>query len=458
MFLTNGPGGGGQENGQNGQLYANGRIQNGGGNQQYTGQSNPGDGGGRNSSSGCFNCGKMGHIAHDCWSARRDRGCAPQQGDPELDEMKEHFRQMRRERQEMEEKRRKEEERKAKEEEEVRSNQDFARKAKKFKLQLRTELIEEWRRRTAEATKAMEKIRTPRKIKVLIRGVKSKRKGKQQKRRRKKGRETSDEDTEEESDTDEESTDSTTSKSDSEPRQARRKARTGRQNKCPTSKRASTKGKGRIGDTPPKVHELGECSRQRKSGQTEGSMQEVAEEADEPMTPLTGGFKGLSAGCSQKGQIDYCIFAHKICSAKKAHALRKICEKKCFKYTKKPEVVEMFARQQVQLAYNSFEDQTEIGRSAGKTKASGSPREVFTKDRSTSVKHTTRAIPGPEGYYCGIRKWPGTDGRMEETETEIGDSTMEIGGENTLLQHAKLKLQQGGEIVLKKIVKAKATT
>ncbi|GBG63660.1 hypothetical protein CBR_g38972 [Chara braunii] len=239
----------------------------------------------------------------------------------------------------MEEKRRKEEEHKAKEEEEVRRNQDFARKAEEFKLQLRTELMEEWRRTTAEATMAMEKTRKPRKIKVPIRVVKSKRKGKQQKRRRKKGRETSDEDTEEESDTNEESTDSTTSESDSEPRQARRKARTGRQKKRPTSRRASTKGKGGLGIPHPEFMNLasarGNGSRDRRRG---------------------------------------------------------ACRR--------------------------------------------------------DLKVTTVEFASGQEWMEGWRR----------LRRRFGDSTMEIGEENTLLRHAKLKLQQGGEVVLKKIVKAKTTT
>ncbi|GBG76621.1 hypothetical protein CBR_g22837 [Chara braunii] len=500
MYLTNGPSGGEQANGQNGQPYANGRSLSGGANQYGGGQSYLGNGGGRGGNNGCFNCGKPGHFARDCWSARRERGFAPQQGDPKLDEMKEHFRQIMRERLEIEEKRRLEEERKAKEEEEVRRNQDFARKAEEFKLQLRAELMEEWRRTKDEATTAMEKTKKPGKIKTPTRGAKGKRKGKQQKRRRKKERETTDEDTEEANDTDEVSTDSTNSESDSEPRQARRKARRERQKKRPRSKRSSTKGKGRTGDTPTKVYERGECSRQRKTGQSDGSMQDAAEEADEPMTPLTGGFKGLSAGCSQRGLIDYCISAHKIYSAKKADTLKKICEKKGIKYTKKPEVVEMLARQQVQLAYEGFEDELETWRSNGKTKASGSPPEVFTKDRTTSISRKERnpvrvGRGGVEGRgedgrgnsvrettlvhkgvaYASIGDWLAKNSDQRDTKVEFssgqvwmegwrrlrrrfGDSNIEVCGERTLLRHAKAKLQQGGEVILKRIVRAKTTT
>ncbi|GBG60145.1 hypothetical protein CBR_g3388 [Chara braunii] len=96
MFLTNGPEGGNQGVGGSGQNYGSGQgYGNGGG---YLGGGRGPVGG----NSGCYNYGKPGHIARDCWS-RRGRSFGAQNRDPELEEIKEHFRQVRKERQEIEE-------------------------------------------------------------------------------------------------------------------------------------------------------------------------------------------------------------------------------------------------------------------------------------------------------------------------------------------------------------------
>ncbi|GBG68904.1 hypothetical protein CBR_g3603 [Chara braunii] len=163
MFLTNGPGGnnlgayGNGNIGYNGTNYGEGRVgahANGGAMGGGEGYSAGGNGGGGLGGGGvCFNCGKPGHFARDCW-AWLGKPYQHNQGDPELEEIKEYHRQAMRERIEQKEKKRIEEEKKAKEEEENRRNQDFARKMEEFKLQLRVDLNEEWRKKNLEAERA----------------------------------------------------------------------------------------------------------------------------------------------------------------------------------------------------------------------------------------------------------------------------------------------------------------
>ncbi|GBG86498.1 hypothetical protein CBR_g41492 [Chara braunii] len=94
MFLTNGPGGGSQGNANAAPSFSNG-----GGQNMVVGQgyiSNNGfmrGGGGTGGGGGvCYNCGKFGHIACDCW-AGRNRNPGNPHFDLELEEMKEHFKQ-----------------------------------------------------------------------------------------------------------------------------------------------------------------------------------------------------------------------------------------------------------------------------------------------------------------------------------------------------------------------------
>ncbi|GBG85208.1 hypothetical protein CBR_g39773 [Chara braunii] len=320
-------------------------VQNGGTWDKYHGGGDNGTTGGRGN--GCYNCGKPGHFARDCW-ARKARGDTNPQGDPELEEIKEHFRAMQKGRLELEEKRKLEDEKRAKEEEELRRNLDFGRKAEEFKLQLRAELLEEWRKNNQIAEKAM-------------------------------------------------MMDSDESRDQRTPRGRKKK---------PASKHKkgrAVKGKGAVGETPPKTFERGECSEPGKTdpgGNGRFHTTEIVknhavgdEARGEPKTPLTGSYKGLAAECSQKGLIDYCISAHKIFSAKKADVLGRICEQKGIKYTTKPEVVEILARQQVQLAYDDFEEDPGVVMGAVKTKALGSPRKGFTRERETSGLPTPRRVP-----------------------------------------------------------------
>ncbi|GBG68096.1 hypothetical protein CBR_g2646 [Chara braunii] len=389
MFLTNGPTGGnavglgnGQGTGSNENPFTN-AVQNGGNWDGYHGGGSNGATGGRGN--GCYNCGKPRHIARDCW-ARKARGDTNPQGDPELEEIKKHFRVMRKERLELEEKRRLEDEKRAKEEEELRRNLDFAHKAEEFKLQLRAELLEEWRKNNQIAKKASGSSKKPRRRKRGRNRRAAGGRGRSLTKKKKKVVKSSDETDSEETIEDDSSEDEVTTDSDESRDQRTPRGR----KKKPASKHKkgrAVKGKGAVGGTPPKTFERGECS---EPGRTDPGGNErfhtteirknhaVGDEArGEPKTPLTGSYKGLAAECSQKGLIDYCISAHKIFSAKKADVLRKICEQKGVKYTTKPEVVEILARQQVQLAYDGFEEDPGAAMGAVKTKASGSPRKGF---------------------------------------------------------------------------------
>ncbi|GBG85237.1 hypothetical protein CBR_g39803 [Chara braunii] len=175
-------------------------------------------GGGNNA---CFNCGKLGHMARDCWS-RQGRNMGGLQGDPELEEIKEEFRLAHKEKTEQEEKRRKEEEKRIREEEETRRNLDFARKAEEFKLQLRDELLEEWRKNHADAVKSTEKIGKSAKKTEKKKKKKKKRyrkehgRPKRQRARRSRGRDDSSEDSESSCSTDDESNTSDDTSSGSE--------------------------------------------------------------------------------------------------------------------------------------------------------------------------------------------------------------------------------------------------
>ncbi|GBG83750.1 hypothetical protein CBR_g37551 [Chara braunii] len=259
-------------------------------------------------------------------------------------------------------------------------------------------MIEEWRKNNAEAERAWSTIKgSGKKTKKKKTTIRRKRSAKNRKDERgKKRKETSSEETDTESLSEDETTDTTTSDSDDSARVARHNS-TGRK---PTKKykrkawRLKGKGKTHTEVTMPRKCDKGESSRQRKEG-CKGGLEHEEQDGDretEPVTPLMGGHKGLTAGCSQKGLIEYCISAHKIYSAKKADVLKKLCEKKGIKYTKKPEAVELLARYQMKLAYDSFEEERcmENKRAGDKTKASGSPRKEFTK---TTKKPATKQVP-----------------------------------------------------------------
>ncbi|GBG67547.1 hypothetical protein CBR_g678 [Chara braunii] len=345
------------------------------------------------------------------------------QGDPELEEIKEQFRLAKKKKMEQEEKRRKEEEKRIGEEEETRRNLDFARKVEEFKLQLRAELLEEWRKNHADAVKSTEKIgKSAKKTKKKKKRYQKEHGGPKRRRaQRSRRRDDSSEDSESSCSTDDESntSDDTSSGSESGGKITRNKmcVRRGMGNTRTKAKTKNNKGKGRIEEmrTPIRTYEKGESSRARKQPQAEEEemLGTKSPEEVEPKTPLTGGFKGLAAGCSQKGLIEYCISAHKIYSAKKADALRKICEQKGIKYTKKPEIVEILARHQVQLAYDGFDEEQGFVKN---------PRNITRLTKANSMEIIARAIVEACKHLKGV-SIPAVD--LEEVWSDRRDGGMD---------------------------------
>ncbi|GBG79091.1 hypothetical protein CBR_g28807 [Chara braunii] len=389
MYLTTGP-----SSGNGGSFGGAGNYGGNNNNQQnLVGQSNPGGSGFGNAGGPnrvCYNCGKPGHFARDCWSGRGRQNQQIQQ-DPEIEEIKEQFRQARSERQEQEERRKAEEEKRAREEEEVWKNQDFARKMEELKLQLRIDLNEEWRTKNQAAEEA---VRDTRREKTVSKA----RKGKRGRRKVRKTKRKVYFDTSEESTTETDTASSCTdTASDSEIRSKRTWSR--KRGGKGRAKAGSRKGKeaAPMKEATPVVHEKGECSRKAPTeGRGSEHRDETAKGEDgrdkeaEPKTPLTNGYKGLSASCSQQGLIEYCISAHKIYSEKKAHTLRRICEKKGIKYTTKPEVVELLARQQVELAYDGFDTTKNADDTNGRGKAPETPRKETLKEKTVMETPTMR--------------------------------------------------------------------
>ncbi|GBG80806.1 hypothetical protein CBR_g31362 [Chara braunii] len=372
MYLTNGSVGGGSNASYGGTGYG------------YTHQGGQGGTGGGytngnnaviNSGGVCYNCGKPGRYARDCWSKRgRPYQHNYDQPDPKLEEIKEHHRQARREKQELEEKRKAEEEKKTKEEEELWKNQDFARKMEELRLQLRMDLNEEWRRREQEATVAV------RDTKNNVPSADRNRKSRNSKRK---------------------VIDPTQRPNPDRipryghPHQRRMTAkeevgvrrRRERGAKKIVGKQTDRKKVVSPVDLTPRF-ERGECSNhgtvvpEKAQGEQRLNEEDRDEREEEPRTPLTGGYKVLSAGCSQKGLIEYCISAHKIYSGKSAPDLKKLCDKKGIRYTRKPEVVELLTRQQVELAYEGIDEKEEgSAGKKGKERAPFTPKIEVRKDR-----------------------------------------------------------------------------
>ncbi|GBG93232.1 hypothetical protein CBR_g61207 [Chara braunii] len=95
-------------------------------------------------------------------------------------------------------------------------------------------------------------------------------------------------------------------------------------------------------------YEKGECSKRSRT------LTSPPCNLEEPRTLLTNGYKGIAAGCSKEGLVDYTLAVMKQYSAKKVSQLREICEKHDIKSTKKGEMVMELVKRQTNLAYEGL--------------------------------------------------------------------------------------------------------
>ncbi|GBG65225.1 hypothetical protein CBR_g50016 [Chara braunii] len=258
-----------------------------------------------------------------------------------------------------EEKRKKieEEQRRLKEEEDRKRELDIAKRTEEMKKQLQADIEEKWRRQQEEAAnrareerqetvkEAGPKISPQRKV---ITKDKAKRKSRRQTKKGNRGkteaRSSSSSDTSENNST---SASESSEDSEEEARRISRILRTEKQKWKPKR----VQGRGRSAKrTPPSVYEKGECSRRSETPTTKG----VA--IAEPRTPLTGEYKGISAGCSREGFVDYTLKVLQQYSAKKVPELREMCERAGIKSARKDDMVMGFVKRQTERAYEGFFD------------------------------------------------------------------------------------------------------
>ncbi|GBG63078.1 hypothetical protein CBR_g36563 [Chara braunii] len=350
-FRNNGPNDG-QNFGEGGNGgYGGGNGGNGGSNGYGRGGGGYGGGNGGGNSITCYNCGKYGHIARDCWS----RQGKPSNQDREMEDMMDHYRSLIKERQEAEERKRVEKQKRIKDDEERRRALDLVRATEEIRMELRADIKSQWRKQqestVAEATKvaelkAVEAACAARTVETMTNGniatIQRNTPG------RGKGRKSHEEQTtdmEESSESDLE---------DERSRKTRKDLKLKRKNKG--KKRTKNNGKKRgspLEYQEQHVIERGECSKGKQRWGGRESPEHRGSE--EPATPV--GTKHMPAECSQKGMIEYCLSAHKLYSKEKATTLRKICTQEGIQYTRKPLIIEELAKRQVMLAYDGFDEE-----------------------------------------------------------------------------------------------------
>ncbi|GBG67523.1 hypothetical protein CBR_g653 [Chara braunii] len=340
-------------------MYGNGGRFNGNGGGMNNNGGNNGGNRGRPNGIQCYDCGKYGHYARDC-CAKRGK---PAQHDDELhvfvrDLMKE----------KVEERKKKEEEQqKAREEEERRREMDMARRTEEMRLQLQADIAEKWRLQQEEATlKAREldkkKNDEPANQKLVTsqvpstsKGIAKKygKKGKAKKISRKKKDtkryvESLDSSSSSETEESDSSEGETTESRDESPKIRDRRRRGGKKSKV-RRKQARLSEERSI---PWRTIEKGECS--RRTGTPSTPPATPRKMTFELKTPLSEGYKGIPAGCSKEGFMDYTLAVLKQYSAKKAMALKVLCTKYGIKATKKKDMVMELVRRQTKLAYEGY--------------------------------------------------------------------------------------------------------
>ncbi|GBG86985.1 hypothetical protein CBR_g44440 [Chara braunii] len=280
--------------------------------------------GGRGIDIQCYDCGKTDHMARDCWS-RRGRGYQQD------NEVRTFVREMMKEKEEERERRQRDEQQRMKEEEERKRELHLARRTEEMRLLLEASIAEKWREQRRVVEEQAEKItsrqdskklrpkqvtskRTSPKISKKTKIVKKKKKTAKKYSKTKRISEsesgtTSDISLSEYSASDESSEDT----EDETKLRLRRRRETKRKKK----KRKNTgDGTRRFGSAS--TYERGECSK-RPCTPTMAT--------PKTKSPMTDGFKGIAAGCSQQGLMEYTMSVMKELSKKRVAELKRLCDK-----------------------------------------------------------------------------------------------------------------------------------
>ncbi|GBG80931.1 hypothetical protein CBR_g31487 [Chara braunii] len=285
--------------------------------------------GGRQGGPVCYECGKTGHIARDCWSKRGK----PVQHE---DEIHVFVRDLMKEKEEKRKREEEEERQRAKEEKERKRELDMARRTEEIRMQLQAEIAEKWRRQQEEVaektrgTKMEVKCTSPNISPDSKTAMKTKERKKKAKKstRKQKGKKRILASSSSSSESGEESSESTSEDSSDTKGEALRLVKLLREKKqkakssCKQTKKKDTRR------TPMRTYEKGESS---KRATMPGSPTRTG--GLESRTPLSVGYKGVSAGCSQEGFVDYTFAVLKQYSTKKVPDLREMCDKYGIKVT-----------------------------------------------------------------------------------------------------------------------------